>query len=49
MHTAQVVYNANKLAKLVEEKKQMENWRDYYQLKYVRNPLKRPTRKVLWL
>ncbi|CAL9162010.1 calcium permeable stress-gated cation channel 1-like [Musa acuminata AAA Group] len=44
--THQVVYNANKLAKLVEEKKQMENWRDYYQLKYVRNPLKRPTRKT---
>ncbi|URD95210.1 hypothetical protein MUK42_36138 [Musa troglodytarum] len=44
--THQVVYNANKLAKLVEEKKQMENWRDYYQLKYDRNPLKRPTRKT---
>ncbi|XP_010921296.1 calcium permeable stress-gated cation channel 1 [Elaeis guineensis] len=47
--THQVVYNANKLAKLVEEKKNMQNWLDYYQLKYDRNPSKRPTRKTGFL
>ncbi|CAL9128994.1 unnamed protein product [Musa textilis] len=47
--THQVVYNANTLAKLVEEKKQMENWLDYYQLKFDRNPSKRPTRKTGFL
>ncbi|KAK6919326.1 CSC1/OSCA1-like, N-terminal transmembrane domain [Dillenia turbinata] len=30
----QVVYNASKLASLVSEKKKMQNWLDYYQLKY---------------
>ncbi|XP_008799225.1 calcium permeable stress-gated cation channel 1-like [Phoenix dactylifera] len=47
--THQVVYNANKLAQLVKEKKQMQNWLDYYQLKYDRNPSKRPTRKTGFL
>ncbi|KAJ8460465.1 hypothetical protein OPV22_033391 [Ensete ventricosum] len=47
--THQVVYNANTLAKLVKEKKQMENWLDYYQLKFDRNPSKRPTRKTGFL
>ncbi|URE33682.1 hypothetical protein MUK42_13276 [Musa troglodytarum] len=47
--THQVVYNANTLAKLVEEKKQMENWLDYYQLKFDRNPSKRPTQKTGFL
>lgn len=47
--THKVVYNANTLAKLVEEKKQMENWLDYYQLKFDRNPSKRPTRKTGFL
>ncbi|XP_008803557.2 calcium permeable stress-gated cation channel 1-like [Phoenix dactylifera] len=47
--THQVVYNANKLAKLVKEKKQMQNWLDYYQLKYDRNPSKRPTAKTGFL
>ncbi|KAG1347115.1 putative CSC1-like protein [Cocos nucifera] len=47
--THQVVYDANKLAKLVEEKKKMQNWLDYYQLKYDRNPSKRPTRKTGFL
>lgn len=42
----QVVYDTNKLGGLVEEKKQMENWRDYYELKYGRSPSKRPTCKV---
>jgi hypothetical protein len=42
-----VVYNANKLAKLVKEKKKVQNWLDYYQLKYERNTSKRPTVKVV--
>ncbi|XP_051118471.1 CSC1-like protein At4g02900 [Andrographis paniculata] len=37
----QVVYNANKLAKLVEEKKSLLNWRTYYQTRHERNPKKR--------
>lgn len=45
----QAVYDANKLFKLVDEKKKMHNWLDYYQLKYVRDPSKRPTLKVLYL
>lgn len=43
----QVVYNANKLSKLVNEKKKLQNWLDYYQLKLSRNPSKRPSKKVL--
>jgi len=42
----QVVYNANELAKLVEDKKKMQNWLDYYQLKYTRNKEQRPRVKV---
>ncbi|KAH7676958.1 Calcium-dependent channel 7TM region putative phosphate domain-containing protein [Dioscorea alata] len=42
----QVVYNANQLAKLVEEKKGLQNWLVYYQNKYTRNPTKRPTVKT---
>lgn len=45
----QVVINANKLAKLVTKKKKMQNWLDYYQVKYSRNDSKRPTMKVLIL
>ncbi|KAH6777279.1 ERD to dehydration family protein [Perilla frutescens var. hirtella] len=45
--THQVVINANKLAKLVEEKKKKQNWLDYYQLKYSRNQAQRPTTKVV--
>jgi hypothetical protein len=44
--THQVVYNANELAKLVEDKKKMQNWLDYYQLKYTRNKEQRPRVKV---
>ncbi|XP_060189795.1 CSC1-like protein At3g21620 isoform X2 [Lycium barbarum] len=44
--THQVVYNANKLTKLVNEKKKKQNWLDYYQLKYTRNQSKRPTSKI---
>ncbi|XP_068664416.1 calcium permeable stress-gated cation channel 1-like [Aristolochia californica] len=47
--THQVVYNANKLAKLVKERKSMQNWLDYNQLKYNRNPSQRPTRKTGFL
>ncbi|TVU20088.1 hypothetical protein EJB05_36281 [Eragrostis curvula] len=45
----QVVYNANKLADLVEKKKKMQNWLDFYRLKYERNPSERPTTKTGFL
>ncbi|KAF5190793.1 Csc1-like protein, partial [Thalictrum thalictroides] len=44
--THQVLYNANELEKLVKEKKNMQNWLDYYQLKHSRNQSKRPTVKT---
>ncbi|KAJ4845998.1 hypothetical protein Tsubulata_043540 [Turnera subulata] len=44
--THQVVYNANELSKLVEEKKKMKNWFDYYQLKYSRNQSRKPLTKI---
>ncbi|KAK3016789.1 hypothetical protein RJ639_006055 [Escallonia herrerae] len=44
--THQVVYNANKLARLVKEKESKKNWLDYYRLKYSRNQLTRPTMKT---
>lgn len=47
--TQQVVYNANKLAKLVKKKKNMNNRLDYYELKYSRNQLKRPITKLGFL
>lgn len=47
--THQVVYNANKLAKLVAEKKKKQNWLDYYQLKYSRKNDKRPLTKTGFL
>ncbi|CAI9760258.1 unnamed protein product [Fraxinus pennsylvanica] len=47
--THQVVYNANKLAKLVKEKRSKQNWLDYYQLKYSRNQSKRPMMKTGFL
>ncbi|CAA0309386.1 unnamed protein product [Arabidopsis thaliana] len=47
--THQVVYNANELAKLVEDKKKMQNWLDYYQLKYTRNKEQRPRVKMGFL
>lgn len=48
--TNQVVCNANKLAKLVEERKSKKNWLDYYQLKYSRsNRSQRPTMKTGFL
>lgn len=45
----QGVYNANKLAKLVKEKKSKQNWLDYYQLKYTRDQSKRPMMKTGFL
>ncbi|XWS15539.1 hypothetical protein CRYUN_Cryun34aG0008700 [Craigia yunnanensis] len=47
--THQVVYNANKLSKLVKKKKSKQNWLDYYQLKYSRNNAKRPFMKTGFL
>ncbi|CAI0418751.1 unnamed protein product [Linum tenue] len=45
----QAVYNANKFAKLVRKRDRLQNWLDYNQLKYERNPEKRPTRKTGFL
>ncbi|EOA33299.1 hypothetical protein CARUB_v10019839mg [Capsella rubella] len=47
--THQVVYNANELAKLVADKQKMQNWFDYYQLKYTRNKEQRPRLKLGFL
>uniref|UniRef100_A0A7N0UCZ1 Calcium permeable stress-gated cation channel 1 n=1 Tax=Kalanchoe fedtschenkoi TaxID=63787 RepID=A0A7N0UCZ1_KALFE len=48
--THQVVYNANKLASLVAKKKKLQNWLDYYQLKFSRNQSAgRPTMKTGFL
>nr|XP_011463550.1 PREDICTED: calcium permeable stress-gated cation channel 1-like isoform X2 [Fragaria vesca subsp. vesca] len=47
--THQVVYNANKLSNLVSEKKKVQNWLDYYQLKFSRNPSNRPLTKTGFL
>ncbi|KAK8969838.1 hypothetical protein KSP40_PGU006311 [Platanthera guangdongensis] len=44
--THQVVYDANKLSKMVEKKKNMQNWLDYYKLKYERNSSTRPICKI---
>ncbi|XP_021274794.1 CSC1-like protein At3g21620 isoform X2 [Herrania umbratica] len=45
----QVVYNANNFSKLVDEKKQIQNWLDFYQNKYERNPSRRPSLKTGFL
>ncbi|KAK1420038.1 hypothetical protein QVD17_21329 [Tagetes erecta] len=47
--THQVVCNANKLAKLVKMKRKKQNWLDYYQIKYSKNPSKRPMMKTGFL
>uniref|UniRef100_A0A2P2MMJ4 Uncharacterized protein MANES_14G031800 n=1 Tax=Rhizophora mucronata TaxID=61149 RepID=A0A2P2MMJ4_RHIMU len=47
--THQVVCNANNLAKLVKKKKRLQNWLDYYQLKYSRNLSQRPVMKTGFL
>ncbi|KAL6549819.1 hypothetical protein OROMI_020307 [Orobanche minor] len=41
----QAVYDANKFAKLVRKRNRLQNWLDYYQLKFERHPDKRPTTK----
>ncbi|XP_055821038.1 CSC1-like protein At1g32090 [Solanum dulcamara] len=41
----QAVYNANKFARLVRKRARLQNWLDYNQLKFERNPEKRPTKK----
>ncbi|XP_038711554.1 calcium permeable stress-gated cation channel 1-like isoform X2 [Tripterygium wilfordii] len=47
--THQLVYNANKLAQLVKKKKKLQNWLDYYQLKYSRDQSMRPFKKTGFL
>jgi len=42
----QPVYNANRYAKLVKKRERLQNWLDYYQLKFERHPEKRPTRRT---
>ncbi|CAI0550888.1 unnamed protein product [Linum tenue] len=44
-----VVYNANKFSSLVVEKKKCQNWLDYYQIKFSRNPSTKPTTKTGFL
>lgn len=44
--TSQVVYNANNLSDLVDKRKRLQNWLDYYENKYSRNPERRPTTKT---
>ncbi|KAD3068638.1 hypothetical protein E3N88_36518 [Mikania micrantha] len=44
--TQKVVYNANKLAKMVSQKKDLHNRLIYYTNKYERKPKKRPTTKT---
>ncbi|XP_031393802.1 CSC1-like protein At1g32090 isoform X1 [Punica granatum] len=41
----QAVYDAKKFAKLVRQRERLQNWLDYYQLKFERHPEKRPTSK----
>ncbi|KAL9274513.1 CSC1-like protein [Drosera capensis] len=41
-----VVYKANKLAKLVDEKMSSKNWPTYYENKYEPRPSKKPTTKT---
>ncbi|GLT94075.1 hypothetical protein SLE2022_118350 [Rubroshorea leprosula] len=45
----QVVYNANRLSELVNEKKKTHNWLDYYQNKYSRHPDRKPSIKTGFL
>ncbi|GLT28330.1 hypothetical protein SLA2020_032720 [Shorea laevis] len=45
----QVVYNANRLSELVNEKKKTQNWLDYYQNKYSRHPDRKPSIKTGFL
>ncbi|KAK7839631.1 calcium permeable stress-gated cation channel 1 [Quercus suber] len=47
--THQVVYDANKLDKLVKKKKKLQNWLVYYQNKYSRKSSQRPFMKTGFL
>ncbi|XP_030968293.1 calcium permeable stress-gated cation channel 1 [Quercus lobata] len=47
--THQVVYDANKLDKLVKKKKKLQNWLVYYQNKYTRKSSQRPFMKTGFL
>ncbi|KAG2684353.1 hypothetical protein I3843_10G071500 [Carya illinoinensis] len=47
--THQLVYNANKLAKLVKEKENLQNWLVYYKNKFSRNSSQRPSMKTGFL
>ncbi|XP_031263378.1 CSC1-like protein At3g21620 isoform X2 [Pistacia vera] len=47
--THQVVYNANKLSELVNKKKKLQNWLDFYELKYSRHPSRKPSLKTGFL
>ncbi|KAG4992257.1 hypothetical protein JHK87_025714 [Glycine soja] len=42
----QAVYNANKFAKFAKRRERLQNWLDYYQLKFERHPDRRPTVKT---
>ncbi|KAL6502847.1 hypothetical protein OROHE_024015 [Orobanche hederae] len=44
--THQVVYNANKLARVVAKKKRLTSWLTYYETLFKRNPTKRPRTKT---
>ncbi|XP_028549592.1 CSC1-like protein At4g02900 [Dendrobium catenatum] len=44
--THQVVYNANSLSNIVDKRKSLQNWLDYYENKYRRNSVTRPTAKT---
>ncbi|XP_027360696.1 CSC1-like protein At1g32090 isoform X3 [Abrus precatorius] len=45
----QAVYNANKFSKFAKRRDRLQNWLDYYQLKFDRHPDKRPTVKTGFL
>ncbi|KAK7309676.1 hypothetical protein RJT34_06596 [Clitoria ternatea] len=45
----QAVYNANKFAKFAKRRDRLQNWLDYYQLKFERHPDKKPTIKTGFL
>ncbi|KAJ0113337.1 hypothetical protein Patl1_01967 [Pistacia atlantica] len=47
--THQVVYNANKLSELVNKKKKLQNWLDFYELKHSRHPSRKPSLKTGFL
>ncbi|XP_051142744.1 CSC1-like protein At4g02900 isoform X2 [Andrographis paniculata] len=45
----QVLYDANNLAGLVEDKKSLKNWLTYYETRFERNPKKRPRTRTCLL